>query len=107
MGNPVWNVGFEAGKKFMSKIAVSIGIGGVLGAGTAYFLGKAKGKAEALNEIERDTSELIKTYRGWDIYKLSNGVFVASKCDKTIDSVDFEGIQEMIDNTINETDNAE
>lgn len=31
MGNPVWNVGFEAGKKVMSKIAVSIGIGGVLG----------------------------------------------------------------------------
>lgn len=107
MGNPVWNVGFEAGKKVMSKIAVSIGIGGALGAGTAYFLGKAKGKAEALNEIERDKSELIKTYRGWDIYKLSNGVFIASKYDKTIDSVDFKGIQEKIDNIIKEMDDAE
>lgn len=57
MGNPVWKVGFEAGKKFMTKVAVSLGIGGVLGVGSAYYIGKAKGREEALSELENLESE--------------------------------------------------
>ena len=36
----------------MAKVAVSLGIGGLLGTSSAYFIGKAKGKFEVLSESE-------------------------------------------------------